>query len=338
MKILVLGGTKFLGRHIVEAALEHKHEITLFNRGITQPNLFPEVEKLQGNRDGDLKVLENRQWESVIDTSGYVPRVVGASAKLLSQSVSHYVFISSISVYANLDRPDMDENAGVGQLKEPGVEEITGETYGPLKALCESEVELHFPGKSLIIRPGLIVGPEDPTDRFTYWPHRIRLGGEVLAPDNPDYPVQFIDVRDLAEWTLRMVESRQTGRFNATGPDYSLGIGKLLEECNRATGNKATFTWLTEKFLLEQEVIPWMELPLWIPVGEEKSKSQAYMNQVSVARAVSNGLTFRPVSETVKATLAWDSTRPAGYEMKAGLKAGKEEMVLKAWHENRAAR
>lgn len=216
MKILVLGGTRFLGRHIVEAALAGGHDITLFNRGQNNPDLFPEVEKLRGNRDGDLSALQGRQWDAVIDTCGFVPRIVQASAALLADSVRHYTFISSISVYADFSKPAMNENAPVGTMQDESIEEITAETYGPLKALCERTAEKAMPGRVLHIRPGYIVGPFDPTDRFTYWPRRVATGGEMLAPGRPDSQIQFVDVRDLANWIIRMVETNRTGVFNAT--------------------------------------------------------------------------------------------------------------------------
>ncbi len=209
MKLLVLGGTVFLGRHLVEAATARGHSVTLFNRGQHNPELYPEVEKLRGDRDSDLSALQGRRWDAVIDTCGYLPRAVRASAELLADAVDHYTFISSISVYADFHTPAMDESAPVGTLADETVEEVTGETYGPLKALCEQAAERALPGRVLNIRPGLIVGPHDPTDRFTYWPVRVARGGEVLAPGRPHVPVQVIDGRDLAEWTVRMVEARQ---------------------------------------------------------------------------------------------------------------------------------
>jgi nucleoside-diphosphate-sugar epimerase len=206
MRLLILGGTAFLGRALVDDALGRGHELTLFNRGKTNPELYPEVERLQGDRDGDLTVLQGKTWDAVIDTSGYVPRVVGQSAELLADAVGHYTFISSISAYADFSQPGADENAAVGKLEDESVEEIDGDTYGPLKVLCEEVVEKRLPGRTLIIRPGLIIGPHDPTDRFTYWPCRVERGGEVLAPGKPEKSVQFIDARDLAAWNLDMVE------------------------------------------------------------------------------------------------------------------------------------
>jgi nucleoside-diphosphate-sugar epimerase len=327
VKLLILGGTVFLGRHIVETALQRGHKITLFTRGERNPDLFPDVEKLRGNHDGNLAPLEGRRWDAVIDTSGYVPRVVRASAELLKDAVAHYTFISSISVYAGFETPNMDETAPVGTLADEGVEEITGETYGPLKALCEHAVEEVMPGRALIIRPGLIVGPHDPTDRFTYWPRRIARGGEVLAPDRPDRATQFIDARDLADWTVRMAEAGATGTYNATGPAERLTMGQLLDVCNTAGGGSAAFTWASEAFLLDAGVGPWIELPLWVPESEG-----AGFDSVSIAKALAAGLSFRSLEETVRDTLAWDAARPADTQRRAGLDAEKERETLRRWH------
>lgn len=325
MKLLILGGTVFLGRHLVEAALERGHAVTLFNRGQHNADLYPEVEKLRGDRDGDLSALEGRQWDAVIDTSGYVPRIVRASAELLKDSVEHYTFISTISVYSDPSIPNMDENAPVGTLEDETVEEVTGETYGPLKVLCERAAEEAMPGRALVIRPGLIVGPLDPTDRFTYWPARVARGGEVLAPGSPDQPVQFIDGRDLAEWTIRMVEARQTGTYHATGPDYRLEMGPFLEACREVAANDARFTWASEEFLLAQEVAPFTELPLWLP------QEVANLSAVNLSKAISAGLTFRPLEVTIRETLEWNATRPP-YEPRAGMKPEREQALLEAWH------
>jgi 2'-hydroxyisoflavone reductase len=254
MNLLILGGTIFLGRHLVEAALRRGHTLTLFNRGQHNPDLFPQVEKLRGDRANasDLQALQARHWDAVMDTCGYLPRLVRLSAQALSNAVKHYTFISSISVYAEPPTPGMDESAPLARLADETVEEITGETYGGLKALCEQAVESVLPGRTLNIRPGLIVGPHDPSDRFTYWPARLRCGGAVLAPGRPGSPVQVIDARDLAEWTLDLVERQQTGHYNATGPAYPLTMGEVLETCRQAAGMDADLTWVSEAFLLAQ--------------------------------------------------------------------------------------
>lgn len=326
MRLLVLGGTVFLGRHLVEAAVGRGHTVTIFNRGQANPDLFPEVEKLRGSRDGDLIVLQGRRWDAVLDTSGYVPRIVRASAELLADAANHYTFISSISAYADFSKPDFDESAPVGKLTDESVEEVNGDTYGPLKALCEQTVEQAMPGRTLVIRPGLIVGPYDPTDRFTYWPHRVAQGGEVLAPGRPERQIQIIDARDLAEWTLRMVEAEQTGAYHATGPDYALTMGQLLETCKTVSHSDARFAWVSESCLLEAGATPWMELPLWIP---ESDASSTGFQRANVSKAISAGLTFRPLAETAQDTLAWDAARPADREWRAGLKPEREQHLLK---------
>ena len=331
MKILILGGTRFLGRAAVEAALERGHEITLFNRGQSNPELFPDVEKISGDRDSDLSPLKNRKWDAVIDTCGYVPRLVRKSAEALADSVDHYTFISTISVYADSHKIGTVEEDEVGKLTDETVEEITGESYGPLKALCEQAVEEVMPGRVLTIRPGLIVGRYDPTDRFTYWPLRVARGGEVLAPDSPDYKIQVIDVRDLVEWNLRLVEAGVTGIFNGTGPEKPFTLGELLHTSREVSGSDATFTYVPEGFLLEKEVAPWMELPMWIPSNMDEL-GQGLM-QVNVEKSVASGLTFRPLKDTVQDTLEFVKTLPADHTWRAGLSAEKESAVLKAWKE-----
>ncbi|MDQ2717568.1 MAG: NAD-dependent epimerase/dehydratase family protein [Chloroflexota bacterium] len=328
MNLLILGGTKFLGLHLVETACARGHEVTLFNRGQSNPGLFSDVEQLRGDRDGDMTALEGRHWDAAIDTSGYVPRVVGASARLLANSVNHYTFISSISVYADFSTVGMDESAPVGTLQDETVEEFTGEMYGPLKALCEQAAEAAMPGRVLTVRPGLIVGPHDPSDRFTYWPHRVAQGGEVLAPGKPEQGTQFIDARDLAAWIVRMVEAGHTGTYQATGPGYKLPIQRVLEECRVVSSSDARFTWVQDAFLVEKEVGPYVEMPLWIPRGPEDAGFAA----VNCARAIAAGLTFRPLADTVRDTLAWDATRAPDTALKAGLTREKEAQLLREWH------
>ena len=325
MKILILGGTAFLGPEIVEAARAHGHVLTLFNRGKTNPGLFPDIEKLRGDRNGDLKSLEGRSWDAVIDTSGYVPRHVRDSARLLSKAVGHYVFISTVSVSADFKTEGMDESAPVGTLPDPTVEQVTGETYGPLKALCEKAAEEAMPGRVANVRPGLIVGPGDPTDRFTYWPVRVAKGGDVLAPGNPDTAVQFIDVRDLAAWSVKLVEDGHAGGYNAVGPKARLTMQELLHGAKVVSGSDARFTWVPDEFLLAQSVGPWMELPLWVPLSEGPGFA-ALKNEKAVAR----GLEFRPAGDTLRDTLAWNATRK-GTTFANTLKPDKEQQVLAAW-------
>jgi nucleoside-diphosphate-sugar epimerase len=326
--LLMLGGSVFLGRHLVDAALERGHHVTIFTRGQHIAETPAHVERLTGDRDGDLRALEGRRWDAVIDTSGYVPRVVRASAKLLAPAVGHYTFISSVSAYRDFSVPGMDESASVGTLADETVEEVNGETYGPLKALCERAVEAAMPDRALVIRPGLIVGPYDPTDRFTYWPHRVAEGGEVLAPGRPGRPVQFIDARDLAEWAVRMAETGATGIYHATGPAEPLSMERTLDVCRSATGSTSTLKWVSDEFLSERGVDPWMELPLWIP--ETELNMRGFL-RVDCGKAIAAGLAFRPLEMTVRDTLAWDHTRPREWEWKAGMSRDREADLLAAW-------
>lgn len=334
MKLLILGGTKYLGRHLTEAALERGHEVTLFNRGRENPDLFTgKVEKLMGDRDGDLTALEGRRWDAAIDTSGYFPWVVKDSASLLADAVDHYTFISTISVYEDFSQPNIDETAPVGKLKDETVEDIGDGAYGPLKALCEQAVEAELPGRTLIVRPGLIVGPHDPTDRFTYWPYRIARGGSVLAPGDGTAPVQFIDVRDLAEWTLRMAEQKKTGIYNATGPEERLEMQGFLETVRETVNQEANLEWVNEKFLEEHKVEPYTDLPTWIP----ESLNMEGHSTVDIRKALADGLTFRPLQETIKDTYEWASGRPEGHEWQNGLDPKRETKLLDEW-ENHLSR
>jgi 2'-hydroxyisoflavone reductase len=333
MKLLILGGPKFVGRHLIDAALAANHEVTLFNRGQTNPDAYPEVEKLRGDRDGDLAALHGRSWDAVMDTSGYLPRLVADSARLLADRVSHYTFVSSLSVYASMATPHQDESAAVGRLADESVEEITGETYGPLKVLCEQAVERHFPGRALHVRAGIIAGPYDPTDRFTYWPWRVQEGGEVLAPGTPEAPLQFVDGRDLAAWMVQMTADRQPGTFNATGPATPLTWGEMLATCQTVSPNPSRLTWVDDAFLLEREIEPWRDLPLWIPASADNAPG---LYTIDCRRAVAAGLTFRPLAETVRDTLAWVNRRDPDWTWRVGLAAEKETAVLQAWHKQQS--
>jgi 2'-hydroxyisoflavone reductase len=329
VRLLVLGGTKFLGRAAVEAALERGHEVTLFNRGETNPELFPEAEKLRGDRDGDLSALEGRDWDAVIDPSGFVPRVVRASAELLRDAVGHYVFVSSISVYREPYQPGFDEDAPVFEV-EPKTESVD-EEYAELKAACERVLEEILPGAHASVRAGLIVGPHDPTGRFTYWPLRFAAGGDVLAPRPPEREVQYVDVRDLGAWLVRAAEERTAGTFNAARPAAS--FGDLLETCRSVAGSESRIVWADEAFLVEQGVGQWMELPLWL-AGDD-----APFLEADVSRAVDEGLSFRPVPETVADTLAWArqtgvSLVTPGVRGSAGMDPAREAELLEAWRRN----
>jgi 2'-hydroxyisoflavone reductase len=328
MQLLIIGGTVFLGRHLVEAAHKRGHALTLFNRGQHNPELFPNIEKLRGDRGSDLSALVGRRWDAAIDTCGYVPRVVRASAELLAGAVEHYTFVSSISVYADFKNAGITESDPVGTLADDSIEEVTGESYGPLKALSEQAAERAMPGRVLNVRPGLIVGPHDPTDRFTYWPRRIAQGGEVLAPDRREHGTQIIDVRDLAEWMVRAIEVRQVGVYNATGPDYRLTLGRLFDECKAVSDSDARFVWVSERFLLNQGVEPWMQVPLWVP---DEDPENAGFDAVDCTKAIGTGLRFRALAETIGDTLAWDGTLPADRELHAGLGREREAELLAAW-------
>jgi 2'-hydroxyisoflavone reductase len=328
MKLLVLGGTIFLGRHIVDIALESGYEVTLFNRGQHNADLYPNVEKLRGDRDGDLEALKGRQWDAVIDTCGYVPRVVRDSAELLSDAVEHYTFISSISVYRDLGKPLVAEDYPVATIEDETVEQVTGETYGALKALCEQAAENAMPGRVLNVRSGLIVGPHDPSDRFTYWVCRAAQGGKMLAPVAPEVLIQVIDARDQARWILDMAAARQSGVYNVTGPDYPLTFGELFRTAEQVSGAEPIPVWVDKDFLLAKEVQPWMELPLWMPADSD----DAHVAEVDISKAVTSGLTFRPIPETVKDTLEWANTRPADHDWRAGLSPEREQELLAAWN------
>jgi 2'-hydroxyisoflavone reductase len=324
MRILIIGGTRFLGRHLVEAALARAHEVTLFNRGKSNPDLFPQLETILGDREKDLEKLKGRIWDAVIDVAVYFPRIVRLSAEVLEPNVSRYVFISSISVYADFKKVGIDESDPVGKIEDETVEEITGETYGPLKALCEKAVQGIYGERAIIVRPGLIVGPHDPTDRFTYWPVRVSRGGDVLAPQKPEAPIQVVDVRDLSDFIIKLIEENASGIYNATGPDYELTIGKLLDVSKQVTGSDAIFRWASVEFLNENKVEPWSDMPAWVPDDEEG----AGFSRIDVSKAIDAGLKFRPLEETVRDTLEWVQTRPADHEWRAGLTAEREAQVL----------
>ena len=312
MKLLVIGGTKFLGRAIAAEALARGHELTLFNRGETNPGLFSGAEELRGDRNKDLSALERRTWDAVIDPSGYTPAAVRATAEALRDS-GRYVFVSSVSVYADFSRGPTEESP-LAELGDLPVDELSSDysNYGPLKALAEEEARRVFGDRALVLRPGLIVGPNDPTGRFTYWARRLQRGGRILAPGPPERKSQFVDVRDLALWTLAAVERGLSGTFNATNEGVSWGA--LLAD--------ADVVWVSDEFLQEHGVGPWMELPLWLPEPE-----WAGMHETDVSRAVAAGLRFRPLQETIRG--AAEAPAVDG----VGLTAEREEELLAAWRE-----
>jgi len=295
VRLLVLGGTVFVGRHVVEAALSRGHEVTLFNRGRQHAHLFPELEKLRGDRDGNLSALRGRRFDAVVDPSGYTPQQMRATVAALEGAIDHYTFISSVSVYREFPpgRP-FDEAAPLGEGHEG---------YGPLKARSEEALEAALAGRLARVRPGLVVGPHDPTDRFTYWPRRVARGGGVLAPGRPERPIQFIDGRDLAEWCVWLAETRHAGVFNATGPAKTLTMGRLLEECRAVAANEARLTWVSDEELLAADVKPWTELPLWLPEHDLRFGGMLLADN---RRAITAGLRFRPLAETIRDTLEWD--------------------------------
>jgi 2'-hydroxyisoflavone reductase len=318
----------------VAALLACHHEVTLFNRGRSAPSLSAQVEQLRGDRAlgaAGLASLAGRRWDAVIDTCGYVPRVVRASCEALRAAADSYVFISSISVYADFSAAGLSEEAALAALDNPASEDVMAH-YGALKAACEREVEAAFGERAFLVRPGLIVGPFDPTGRFTYWPQRIAAGGEVLAPGDPQAPLQFIDVRDLAEWIVRALTRGPAGAYNATGPAMPLAFGEFLTACQVTLAPRppAVLTWCSERFLREQGVAPWTGLPLWVPAAETG------IHQVSVRRALAAGLSFRPLAATVVDTLAWaksaDFVPPSGAYAAVGLSREREAELLRAWH------
>jgi len=337
VKILIIGGTIFLGRRIVEAALARGHEVATFSRGRHGAGIHPDVTALKGDRNDDLSALGGRHWDAVIDTCGYVPGSVRRVMDALDRgSVAHYTFVSSVSVYADRPAAGCDEGAPVAaitpeQLKEAEAmatgERATARTYGAmygaLKALCERAAEERMPGKVLNVRPGLVVGADDYTDRFTYWVRRVGHGGEVLAPGRPERRVRVIDARDLAEWLVRMAEARTAGVFNATGAEEVLTFGDMLDVCRTVSGRDTRFSWVGEKYLLDNGVQPWSELPLWI------ADAHNGIFEIRNDKAIAAGLTFRPIGDTVQNTLQWDRTRPQDQPLQAGLSRDREQALLK---------
>jgi 2'-hydroxyisoflavone reductase len=342
LRILILGGTGFTGPHQVRYALARGHKLTLFNRG-RRPKEWPApVEELVGDRNtSDLKALAGREWDVCIDNPTTLPFWVRDAGQVLRGKVGQYVFISTLSVYAGEKDPGQDETAPVFEYKGQDPMKETIETlradveglYGPLKARSEKEAEAWFPGITTVIRPGLIVGPGDESDRFTYWPVRLDRGGEVLAPGDGSDPVQFVDARDLAEWTIRMAEARTLGVFNAMGPASPLTMGGLLEGIGAAIGSKAVLRWVPADFLEQQKVSPWGDMPVFIPGTGDNAGFSRRKN----ARAVAAGLAFRPLADTAKDTLVWWKGQPAERQSKlrAGIAPDREAQVLAAWKAKR---
>jgi 2'-hydroxyisoflavone reductase len=340
LRIVILGGTGFVGRHLAAAALEHGHHVTLFNRG-TRGDLFPDAKHLRGDRAaGDLGALEGGRWDAAVDTACYLPAQARAAADLLAGAVGHYTFVSTLSVCDDGARLPVGEDAAAAPATPeqiaraeaiipagPVIGDAYGDLYGPLKASCEAAVVDAMHGRASIVRPGLIVGPHDTTDRFTYWPARLARGGEVLAPGAPDRPLQLIDARDLAAWIVRALEEGCTGRFNASGPAVPITVGGVLEACRAAVGGDgARLTWVHDDLLSQAGIAPWTELPLWVPAAFV----EAPQLHADCGRARAAGLTFRPLAETIRDTLAWDNSRPASEPRRAGLAPATERALLEA--------
>lgn len=322
MELLILGGTSFLGRHVAATALDRGHRVTLFHRGRTNPGLFGDAEAIHGDRKTDLHLLDGRTWDAVVDTCGYLPKVVHASVVSLQDRVALYAFVSSISVYPTEAWPNVDEDSPTLTCDDPDAESVTPETYGALKAACDEEVLRRARSKAFVVRPGLIVGPHDPTDRFTYWVRRVSEGGEVLAPEPRDRRTKWIDARDLAEWICDSCELARTGVYNAIGPEPRLTMESFLHDCRGVSGSDARFTWVGKDFLDEHGVQPWSDLPLWIP---------GIHDDFNCSRAIEAGLRFRAVSDTIRDTLWWDERRDRSVPMKAGITRAKERELLDAW-------
>ncbi len=339
MKLLIIGGTIFLGRYLTEAALGRGHNVTLFNRGTNNSTLWPEVDKIKGDRNKDLDKLKGRKWDAVIDTCGYHPYSVKASAEVLADIVSHYTYISSISVYQHFREMDTLEDSPVRTITEDQIKQsakfptgnrATAETYksfyGGLKAVCEKTVEQIMPGKTFIPRPGLIVGPYDYSGRLGYWIKRINEGGDVLVPDQPEQRrIRFIDCRDLSEWIIKMVESNTTGIYNTTGAEDHMNIQTFYTKCNQICGGNAKWVYATDDFLLRSNVDPWNDLPFWIPLNEKDSD----LFGVSNVKAIQKGLTFRSLSTTIQDTLTWIKDKPGAVEWETGLPRDRELELIK---------
>jgi 2'-hydroxyisoflavone reductase len=332
--LLILGGTGFIGPHLTQEAQRLGWKVTHFNRGKHAAGGLPGVETLIGDRNGQLEALRGRKWDAMIDDTGYVPKFVQMSAELLAPDVGYCLYISSISVYASFAAPN-NESSPLGKLDDPQTEQVTATTYGPMKALCEQYSAEAFKGRISIVRPGYIVGPLDPTDRFTYWPVRASRGGEMLAPGTSADPIQFIDVRDLTAFMMKLVESRTNGVFNADTPPRASTMGELIDASQRASPAAGTkVTWVSEDFLAAHWKADDLDLPPWSPTKGD----QAGASLTSVAPATKAGLHCRPLADSVRDTLAWFQTLPAERQAKlhAGLDPKKETDTLRAWHEQRS--
>lgn len=344
LKILILGGTGFIGPAQVRYALARGHSISLLNRGRREMDWPSEVEALTGDRNsGDLSALKNRDWDVCIDNPTSLPFWVRDVGVALKGRIKHYIFVSTISVYADNATANADESAALATYDGKDAMAETQDTlkadmrlYGPLKAACEREAEKQFPGITSIVRPGLIVGPGDPTDRYTYWPHRMAQGGDVAAPGDGSDAVQFIDARDLGEWMIRLAEQRQLGTFNATGPARAMTMKAMLGDIGKAVHSDARLQWLPTDFLAAQKIAPWRDMPVWVP-GQGDGAGFA---RRAIGKALDAGLSYRPHSTTAADTLAWFRSQPAERQTKlgAGLTAERETALLAAWKAESKAR
>lgn len=329
MKILIIGGSRFVGKHLVDAALAHGHDVTTFNRGKSEATPPAGVEALRGDRDGQLDALKGRTWDAVFDTCGFVPRVVKQSAELLKDAVGQYVFISSLSVYSGFE-PDSDETAALETVEDKASEDVAAH-YGALKALCEQTIEAEFPGRSAHLRAGLIIGPNDYANRFPYWMKRLPQGGEVLAPGKPEALVQVIDSRDIAEWGMHLVENNINGVFNTTGPEQPIPAGKLLATLVNTLNAGVQLTWVSDEFLIEEQLAPLDGIPFWLPAEYDG------FFQRNIDRALAAGLKFRPLAETAADTAQWLKSKPepkassSGIKIESGLTPEQEAELLAKW-------
>jgi 2'-hydroxyisoflavone reductase len=328
MRVLVLGGTQFVGRSFVEEAIAAGHEVTLFNRRETRPDLFPEAERIRGDRGEDLSALAGRSWDAVFDPSCYVPRLARMSAEALGDAAPHYTFVSTLSVYADETVLGQDETGRLATIDDPETEDVTGETYGALKVLAENEIGRVVGDSALIVRPGFICGPYDNQDRMPYWLRRVARGGEVLAPESPGFPVQLIDARDIARFALAMAERGEGGVFNLCAPQEPFAFGDLLDAAVHVTGARdVRFTWASSEFLLENGLHEWEALPWWIPPPE------IAVRRFDPSRAFAAGLESRPVEESFRDCWAWDRTRAdTPLRSDVGLPPEREAELLDAWH------
>ncbi len=328
MNLLVVGGGKFVGRAVAEEAIARGHRVTLFNRGRTTLEVPAGVEWIRGDRDGDLGALGGRSWDAVIDTCAYFPRQVDGLLRALGGRSGHYLLVSSISVYADLTRAAIDEGSPLLARIDGASETVTPETYGPFKVMCEEAARGGKVAATLIVRPGIIVGPNDPTGRFSYWVRRVAAGGEVLAPGRPDAPIQVIDARDLGGWMVERSEARTSGTFNAIGPREPLTWGGLMETATEALGSRATFTWVGDDFPAGQNADDWSQLPLYLPSGHPKFRA---MFRINGDAAFASGLRLRALGETVLDTARWLAGPRSQGAKTVGLSIEREAQLLSLW-------